>query len=297
MLGKRIDLPFRRDQASRFLPWLIALMVYLASLAVAISMVLGSAAETWRNDLSGNMTVEIPPVLHRPDAAEATDARVARAVELLLALPATRSAEAIPAAESLRLLEPWIGSGDIAIDLPLPRLIDLHVEPGPGSDADAVRAALEDDVPGVRVDDHGRWIGRLLALIRAIEAVALAVAVLIAAAGVLAVVFVTRTGLAVHSDVIKVLHLVGARDRYIAGQFQRHALNQAARGTFAGGLLALVTIGGLALIGVPAGLPLLPTMGLGLDGWLALAAVPLAALAIAALTARVTVMRALHRMP
>lgn len=297
MLGTRIDLPFRRDQASRFLPWLIALMVYLAALAVGVSAVLGSAAENWRNDLSGNMTVEIPPVLHTPDAAQATDARVARAVEILLALPATRSAEAISAAEGLRLLEPWIGPGDIAIDLPLPRLIDLQVDPDSASDADSIRAALEGEVPGVRVDDHGRWVGRLLALIRSIEAVAMAVVLLIGAASVLAVVFVTQTGLAVHNDVIEVLHLVGARDRYIAGQFQRHALNQAARGTLAGTLLALVTILGLALIGAPADLPLLPTMRLGLNGWLALAAVPLAALAIAALTARMTVLRALHRMP
>jgi cell division transport system permease protein len=297
MLGKRIDLPFRRDQASRFLPWLIALMVYLAALAAGVSAVLGSAAESWRSDLSGNMTVEIPPVLHTPDAAEATEARVARAVEILLALPATRSAEAIPVAESLRLLEPWIGSGDIAIDLPLPRLINLQVDPGAVTDANSVRAALEGEVPGVRVDDHGRWIGRLLALIRSVEAIALAVVLLIGAASVLAVVFVTRTGLAVHHDVIEVLHLVGARDRYIAGQFQRHAVNQAARGTLAGTLLALATIGGLSLIAMPADLPLLPSMRLGLGGWLALAAVPLAALAIAALTARMTVLRALHRMP
>ncbi|MDA0702369.1 MAG: cell division protein [Proteobacteria bacterium] len=297
MLGTRIDLPFRRDQASRFLPWLIALMVYLAALAVGVSVVLGSAADNWRNDLSGNMTVEVPPVLHTPDAAQATDARVARAVEILLALPATRSAEPISEAEGLRLLEPWIGSGDIAIDLPLPRLIDLQVDPGAASKAESIRAALEGEVPGVRVDDHGRWVGRLLALIRSIEAIAMAVVLLIGAASVLAVVFVTQTGLAVHNDVIEVLHLVGARDRYIAGQFQRHALNQAARGTLAGTLLALVTILGLSLIGAPADLPLLPTMRLGIDGWLALAAVPLAALAIAALTARMTVLRALHRMP
>jgi len=212
-------------------------------------------------------------------------------------LPATRSAKAISAAEGLRLLEPWIGSGDIAIDLPLPRLIDLQVDPDSASDADSIRAALEGEVPGVRVDDHGRWVGRLLALIRSIEAVAMAVVLLIGAASILAVVFVTQTGLAVHNDVIEVLHLVGARDRYIAGQFQRHALNQAARGTLAGTVLALVTILGLTLIGAPADLPLLPTMRLGLNGWLALAAVPLAALAIAALTARMTVLRALHRMP
>ena len=297
MLSARVDLPFRRDQASRFLPWLIALMVYLAALAVAVSAILGSAAQTWRNDLSGNMTVEIPPALHAPDAAEATEARVARAVEILRAMPDVRSAEAIAAAEGLRLLEPWIGAGDIAFDLPLPRLIDLQIDPRAASDAESVHAALEGEIPDVRVDDHGLWVERLLALIRSIEAVALAVVLLIGAAGILSMVFVTRTGLAVHHDVVEVLHLVGARDRYIAGQFQRHALNQATRGTLAGTLLALATIGGLFLVGAGPDLPLMPTLRLGLGGWAALAAVPATALAIAALTARMTVLRALPRMP
>lgn len=297
MLTARVDLPFRRDQASRFLPWLIALMVYLAALAVAVAVILGAAAQAWRNDLAGNMTVEIPPALHAPDAAKVTEERVTRSVEILLGLPGVRSAVAIAPEEGLRLLEPWLGAGDIAVDLPLPRLIDLQLDPGAENDAEAIRAALEGVAPGVRVDDHGRWIGRLLGLVRSIEAVALSVVALIAAAGILTVVFVTRTGLAVHHDVIEVLHLVGARDRYIAGQFQRHALNQAARGTLAGTLLTLVTLLGLSQAGVGAELPFLPTMRLGFGGWAALAAVPVAAIAIAALTARLTVMRALERMP
>jgi hypothetical protein len=41
----------------------------------------------------------------------------------------------------------------------------------------------------------------------------------------------------------------------------------------------------------------MPTLRLGLGGWAALAAVPATALAIAALTARMTVLRALRRMP
>jgi len=297
MLRTRVDLPFRRDQASRFLPWLIALMVYLAALAVAVAAVLGSAAEAWRNDLAGNVTVEIPPVLHSSDAAEATEARVAKALDILRAMPGVRSAEPIPATDGLRLLEPWLGAGDIAIDLPLPRLVDLRLDPGAAGDAAAIAEALESVAPSVRVDDHGRWIGRLLGLVRSIEAIALAIVLLIAAAGVLTVVFVTRTGLAVHNDVIEVLHLIGARDGYIAGQFQRHAVGQSARGALAGTVLALATLALVHQASAGPALPLVPPLRLGLAGWAALAAVPLAALTIAALTARMTVLRALERMP
>ena len=63
-----------------------------------------------------------------------------------------------------------------------------------------------------------------------------------------AVIFTTRTGLAVHRDVIEVLHLIGARDSYIANGFAYHAWWTGLRGGLFGAILAaasllLLTIG------------------------------------------------------
>ena len=101
---------------------------------------------------------------------------------------------------------------------------------------------------------------------------------------------------------IQVLHLIGARDGYIAAQFQWQALMLALRGGLVGiGLAALTlfAIGHAAeatrLQGSEGGL--LPSVQLALPGWIALALLPLLAGLIALITARITVLRALARMP
>jgi cell division transport system permease protein len=43
MFRTRLDLPLDRDGSVRFLPWIVALMVYLASLALAGTLVVRDA--------------------------------------------------------------------------------------------------------------------------------------------------------------------------------------------------------------------------------------------------------------
>ena len=139
-------------------------------------------------------------------------------------------------------------------------------------------------------------------MVLSIEATALAIVLLIGGAAVLTVVFTTRAGLAVHHAVVEVLHLIGARDGYIAGQFQRQALALALRGGLLGLLLTVATLLGIGHAGAATALfgervRLLPALALAPWHWLLLAVLPLFASLIAMLTARVTVLRALKRMP
>ena len=152
------------------------------------------------------------------------------------------------------------------------------------------------------LDDHRLWLDRLAGLVLSIEATALTIVLLIGAAAVLTVVFTTRAGLAVHHAVIEVLHLIGAKDGYIAQQFERQARGLGLRGGLVGLALTAVTL--IAIGHASAALSifgdqvrLLPSLALAPWHWLVLALLPLAAAAIAMLTARLTVLRALRRMP
>ena len=49
----RRDLPLSKDASARFLPWLVAFMVYLAVLALAASLIVGKTVERWDSGLSG----------------------------------------------------------------------------------------------------------------------------------------------------------------------------------------------------------------------------------------------------
>src|SRR5690606_1828348 len=99
----------------------------------------------------------------------------------------------------------------------------------------------------------------------------------------------------------ELLHTVGASDRYVAGQFQRHALLGGIKGGIIGFALAALTVLLLRLpvSGAPSGQGIsviLPDLALSAGDWLLLCLVPALAALIAMFTARFTVLRKLSNM-
>ena len=291
MFGVRSDLPFDGDAAGLFLPAIVAFMVFLAALALSGAIVLEAATARWSESLRSALTVQIAA----GQRAE-TEAAIDTALDILLSTEGIESAETLPEADIVALLEPWLGTGNVSPDLPLPRLIDVGLRAGSSPDIAALAARIEAAVPGARLDDHQIWVSGLVRLGRSVQAVAAAIVVLIGVAAVAVVVFTTRAGLAVHQDIIEIMHIIGAHDSYIARQFQRHALALGLRGGVIGLGLAAATLAlGAALAGEVAA-PLLPRLDFPWAGWAALAALPVVVATIATLTARITVMRALTRL-
>ena len=290
MARRRYDLPFSQDGSGRFLPWMIALMVYLAALAAVSALAAREAVARWNAGLEGSATVEIAP---SPDAAT-TDARVAQVIEIVEAARGVAAAELVPTADVSRLLAPWLGT-DIE-GLPVPRLVDVKFRPGQRVDLPALSRTLS-QVPGARLDDHALWRERLRALGKTVQVAAIIIVELIAIAAGATVVFATRSGLAVHRELIELMHLIGSRDSYIARQFQNHAMSLALRGGALGIAGAAITLGALAVISRPIQLSLVPDLSIGAATLAALAGMPLIAAGIATLTARVTVLRTLRQMP
>lgn len=283
------ELPLEGDDAARFLPWLIAVMVFLASLALAASLAIGGTAERWDKSLAGSATVQIP-------AGPEADAQMDKALQLLRQVPGIVLAQGMSRDAAAALVAPWLGDAASLPDLPVPRIIQVTYDPQQLDAAD-LRQQLSSAAPGASFDDHQRWVAGLRALARSAVLVAVGIFLLVALVATVAVIFTTRTGLAVHQDVIEVLHLIGAQDRYIANGFAYHAWWTGLRGglfgaIFAAASLLLLTIGATRL--APG---LLPGISLTPLDWLLLCALPPAAGLLAALTARLTVMRALSRLP
>ena len=298
-MARRRDLPLDRDGSGRFLPWLIALMVYLACLALAGAIMLGEASSRWQSGLTGTMTVQIPAAQSSENSGEEADqASILVAVlDILKNTEGVQAATPLPREQIIALIEPWLGQGNVADDLPVPVLIDIQLVPGTGFDTIGLAIKLEHVAPGTRLDDHEIWITRMLRLSQTIGAIASTIVLLIGIAATATVVFATRTGLAVHQGVIEVLHIIGARDNYIAQQFQARALSLALRGGLLGLVLAGLTLTLLAGIAGQLEGHLLPQLTISPTLWGGLAALPLAAALIATLTARITVMRTLSRLP
>lgn len=307
MLERGAELALGGDPANRYLPWIVALMVYLATLAVAGAFVLGASAARWQSGQSDRLTVQLPP--HDTTAGgvaagdvaaggvAAGDGRMARVMDLLRTTPGVAAVRRLERPELVGLLEPWLGKGNISADLPLPELIDVTVAQGAAPDLEALEAALQSVVPGASIDDHGRWMDRLAAAARAVQTLALVLTALIAGAATATVAVATRASLAVHRETIELLHLIGAQDGFVARAFARRALALGLRGGLIGLGLAALTF--VLLTRATAGLeaPLMPSLELSPAGLATLAVLPLVSAAIAMVTARYTVLKALAKLP
>ena len=294
ILARQRDVPLDKDASARFLPWLIAFMVYLATLALAAAIAVSNVTQAWDSGLAGKLTVQVPPPAG--DGAGGQTERVDAVLDALRDTPGVRNAEQLSAQEMAELLRPWLGEAAGSADLPLPALIAVEVMPERAPELSSLQRRLDRAAAGTRVDDHQRTLGRLLEVARTLQLLAVLVVALVGAAAVVTVVFVTRTGLSIHRNVIELLHLIGAHDAYVARQFQRHALRLGLTGGLIGLALAAATLWALARwVGQETG-AIVPELTLSQTQWMSLIAVPLAATLVAMLTARITVLRTLAKL-
>ena len=79
------------------------------------------------------------------------------------------------------------------------------------------------------------WLDRLAAMAHTLVLIATLIFVLVLTAMALAVAFATSGAMADNREVVAVLHFVGARDRFIAREFQRHFQKLGLKGGLIGG--------------------------------------------------------------
>ena len=262
----------RSSISGRALIAVVAIMTFLASLTTGgVMLVLGSAAE-WQSDVAREMTIQV-----RPLPGHDLDAEVNQAAEIARATPGVAEVRPYSAAESARLLEPWLGTGLSLDALPVPRIIALRIDGGHPPDVAALRAALTAKIAGASVDEHRGWIDRMRTMANTAVAVGIGILALVLVATVLSVAFATHGAMATNRPIVEVLHFIGAKDTYIASQFQRQFLMLGLQGGLIGGGAAL---GVLALAGFVSNLSvgtaaqeetaaLFSTFSIGLAGYAA----------------------------
>ena len=283
LFAPRTDLALSRDATGRFVPGVLAVMVFLAMLAWLGAIAAHRVVQGWQHGIEGRLTVQLPDLPDKPLAP-----RLTQVERELAATPGIRKVTVLDRRQVEALLLPWLGREGLATDLPLPGLIDVELDPG--LDLQALGTKLASIAPGTTIDDPKQWLDRLIRLARLVEAVGLGILAAISTATVAMVIFATRAGLAAHRGAIEVLHLIGARDGYIANQFQWQTLSLALFGALAGTVLAGAVVGLLAWLAAGLDSALLPSIAMGVTGWGGFAAIPILAVLLATLTARLTVM-------
>jgi cell division transport system permease protein len=283
---------FRHQKLGWLFVAIVAIMVYIATFAMAAEAALSSVSLSRNEGLANHLTIEIPPV--EDESSTPQTERIKQAVAVLRATPGITNVRPLPEDETDRLMSPWISDPDLIKKLPLPSLIDAERATGSPLTASALEDRLHNVVSDARVDDHAAWLADLAQLVRSLAALAFLTIALTGFALVIAIGLICRAVMATERETIELLHVMGAPDVSIARHFQFQARRLAGPAALIGFLLAVASLGFLLFLLRHV----VDISALQLMRWVGLAilviAVPAAAMLAASLSARFSVLRLLQ---
>jgi len=276
------------------MPWVIAIMISLTVMAAGAGLALSNLASNAQAEIEGGLTVQI---------VEGAPAERERQAEVAVAVLSNHEdvidVHRVPESELAALLEPWLGQQGVAEEdaIPIPAMIDVRLA-GPVTERRLaeLRASLLASAPAARLDAQARWLEPVFGAVSSLQWLAIGLIVLLAATSAAAVWLAARSALGSNRETIEIIHLLGGTDGQIARIFQRSLGWDAVLGGIAGlaiGLTAILLLG-RQFAGLGSGM--VAGGGLASVDWGLLAAIPVAGVFLAMLTARITVLAALRRM-
>lgn len=301
--GGRYDLPLDKDEGSSFLILLVGLMTFLGVMALSASFVLSAMTERWDTGLKQSLTIEIPAEksgdqkgLRSKDSLQELAIKVQ---EKLNTNKNIASSEILSSEHVKGLISPWLDTDIIGDELPLPALVSVTLKDGQKTknNLEDLQQAMHIISQNIKVDTHESWLDDLLRFTGTLQFASGLIAFIIGATTIIAIASAIRAKMAVHEREVSLLHLMGSSDQYIARQFQKHAFILSLQGAAAGMLAGLLIAFIIGNIGGGDAADLIPNFSISASHIVALALIPVLACIIAAITARITVLRALAKMP
>lgn len=275
-----------RDTREAALFFVVCALCFLAALAALSARATYDAAAGWTAEVQGQITVRLVDA----DRRAADEAR-----DLIAAVPGVTSARVMAHEEIEALLEPSFGAGGLPAGLPLPLILAVEADPALENLAPDLQRRLTEAGIDSRVDAHETWAGDVRRALGVVRLVALSTVALLVATAVAVIAFATHAALLARRDIVDVLHLSGATDRFISRLFERRFWVLGLKAGTVGALFALAAVA-LAMSMASAGSGrsgLLPRLSLDPTDLLILIATPILAALAARIAARVTVIRSL----
>lgn len=275
------------DAREAALFFVVGALCFLAALAALSAKSTYGAARAWTAEVEGEYTVSL-------SGADATAAD--EAARLLAGLDGVITARAFSDAEINALLEPNFGKSGLPADLPVPRLIAVTGAADAEDLGARISTALHDAGHSAAVDAHTEWAGDVRHMLSISRIAALSIVALLSATAIAVIAFATHAALLARRDIVDVLHVAGAKDRFIAGLFERRFWLLGLRAGTVGALVALASVAVLIALGRSGAerSGLLPQLSLDFPDLAVLVVTPVIAGLAARLAAGITVMRSLR---
>jgi cell division transport system permease protein len=247
------EIPITQESGKQYLPWIIGLLVLLLLLVLACATSIGGTLLRWHGGVDNNkMTIEIPIV---EGGVASVSPTVQQVMGILQTIPGIVRSEIVDEDRLLSLLKPWVGQIDLLRDLQLPALIDIDLDPSVPLDIGAITQQLREVSAGIRIEPHARWHHMLVSLGQAIKSLSYVIIGLIICSIFVVISLITKSSLSTYREIIDILRLMGAKNTYVARQFQIQAFKTCFQGGIIGVVFALPIIYFLSWFAQYLGIP------------------------------------------
>ncbi len=284
------------DETTRFyFPWIFLLMVFIGTLLCGSGLFVYNCLNRWQQGVSESLTIQINTYDDNGVfRAEAVNEDIEKALSIIRTTPGVREANVLDENQMGELMAPWIGADVNLMDLPLPKLIDVAIDPKNPPFLEQLKMDLSIQVPNASLDSHRIWLTQLVKLSHRILQLIGIILILIIFTVVFTVSYTTRASLKIQEPIIRLVHMMGAKDFYITTKYAWRSLKRSLIGGFLGFCCAAPIL--VALIYCFEGMSdSIFTTGIYMEQWLFLAGYPLLMSFIAFITTFKSVLGYLKR--
>lgn len=298
LINRKQELPLKDSATSLFLKVMISIAVFLFAVTLAGVLAINSMLNAWNSSILGSVTVQIMPVnnINQEKANAETLQQQQKVVDFLKTLPEAEQVTALSDAQLQKLLQPWLGDGIDIQGLPIPRLIDVKIKKGSVINFSKLSEKLAEVSPLASLDNHKLWLDKLIRFADGLKMLAMSILVLVIAITSGAIFYTTQTNLGLHRNIIEILHVMGAKDTYVAQQYAKRDAILGLIGGCIGLVFAIPTIFMIANLAQQIEGGIISEAKLGVESWAAILSLPLFSSCAAMTTAYYTVKRTLEKM-
>ena len=295
--SKLQELSISGEGNNRSIPLTVALLVFILTVILMGASSLGQSFREWDLSFSHKVTFEVPFSSPQEKALQKkTGPLLDQVMTYLQSYQSVKKVKLVDPKQLMTVLEPWVGSLETLTALNLPTLIEVDMQQADPETLLDLTQSLQKIHPQIRCESHGQWQMLLHTISGILQMASYITAGLIALTVMVLITLVTRSGLEIHKEVIDVLRLIGANNRYIARQFETQAFRLTFKGAFLGIGFALPVSYAFSfvstLLGLPEILRSIPNLGIVLF----VLGLPLVISALSSLVARFSVLRMLARL-
>ena len=237
-MRKKNDFLFTKDATRFYFPWMCWLMVFIGTFICGGGILIYNSLTSWQRGVSESLTVQINTYDEEGrERGELVIQDVEKALSILRTTPGVIGASVLSEAQMNDLMAPWVGADVAVTSLPVPKLIDVAIDADNPPFLEQLKADLSAHVPSATMDSHRIWLSELVKLSNHILKLIIFVLILLATTTGFTVAYTTRSTLKIHEGVIKLVHMMGAKDLFITNKYA--LLN--AQYALMGGMMGTIT--------------------------------------------------------